>query len=112
VSELNDLLTGRIIGCAMKVHGTLGPGFLESIYHKAFLHELEKARLNVESEKPIAVYYDNIKVGEFAADLIVEKSVIVELKAITSLVAAHQVQLVNYLTATKMNVGLLINFGS
>ena len=65
-------LTQKIIGCAMKVHSTLGPGFLESVYQKALAHELRKAALNVEWEKPIAVTYDGVPVGDFSADLLVE----------------------------------------
>ena len=105
-------LTERIIGCAMKVHSTLGPGFLEAIYHKALAHELGKADLKFECEKPITVYYDGINVGEFAADILVEGLVIVELKAIQALGPANEVQLVNYLVATGIETGLLLNFGS
>ena len=103
-------LTQKIIGCAMKVHSTLGPGFLESVYQKALAHELGKAGLQVETEKPIAVTYDGVPVGDFSADLLVEK-VIVELKANHSLAPINEVQLVNYLTATGIEVGLLLNFG-
>src|SRR5689334_7378724 len=105
-------LTERIIGCAMKVHSTLGPGFLESVYHKALEHELRKAGLKVESQKAIAVHYDGIAVGEFAADLLIEERVIVELKSNQALSLANEVQLVNYLTATGIEIGLLLNFGS
>jgi GxxExxY protein len=107
----NQGLTEKIIGCAMKVHSTLGPGFLESVYRNALTHELRKAGLGVESEKPIAVRYDGIIVGDFVADLVVENSVILELKANQVLVASNEVQLVNYLKATNVEVGLLLNFG-
>lgn len=96
----------------MKVHSTLGPGFLESVYLKALIHELRKAGLNVECEKPIAVQYDGVDVGDFSADLVVENTVMLELKANQSLVLANEVQLVNYLTATGIEIGLLINFGA
>jgi GxxExxY protein len=104
-------LAEKIIGCAMKVHSILGPGFLESVYQKALAHELRKAGLNVEIEKPLTVHYDGIIVGEFLADMLVETRIMVELKANQSLVPAHEVQLVNYLTATGIEIGLLMNFG-
>ena len=105
-------ITGKIIGCAMKVHRTLGNGFLESVYQNALAYELKKAGLQAECEVPIKVLYDGIDVGEFYADLLVEKQVIVENKAVEQLCPAHEVQLVNYLTATEYDVGLLFNFGS
>jgi GxxExxY protein len=105
-------LAGNVIGLAMKVHSALGPGFLESIYHNALVHELKKAGIPFESQKPIAVYYDGVLVGEFIADFLIEDNLIVELKAIQALVTAHEVQTVNYLVATKKEVGLLLNFGA
>jgi GxxExxY protein len=105
-------LTAKIIGCAMKIHSTLGPGFVESVYQKALAHELEKAGFRVECEKPITVQYDGIVVGEFSADMLVEQSVLVELKANQTLAPANEVQLVNYLTATGIEIGLLLNFGA
>lgn len=105
-------ITGKIIGCAMKVHRTLGNGFLESVYQNALTHELKKAGLAVKCEVPLKVVYDGIVVGEFAADVLVAGKVIVENKAVQKLCTAHEVQLVNYLTATGMDVGLLLNFGS
>jgi GxxExxY protein len=105
-------LTGKIIGCAMKVHSTLGPGFLESVYKKALAHELRKAGLKVECEKPITVLYDSVPVGDFSADLLVEDRVMLELKANQALAPANEVQLVNYLTATGIELGLLLNFGA
>ena len=104
-------LTEKIIGCAMKVHSVLGPGFLESIYKNALAHELRKAGLHVEIEKPLTVHYDGIVVGEFSADMLVETRIMLELKANQSLVPANEVQLVNYLAATGIEIGLLINFG-
>ena len=105
-------LTQKIIGCAMKVRSTLGPGFLESVYRKSMVYELTRAGLKVESEKPIQVYYEGIPVGDFVADMVVEDRIILELKATQSLVQAHEVQVVNYLTATGLEIGLLLNFGS
>ena len=108
--ELSDL-TEKIIGCAFRVYNTLGSGFLESVYHKSLHIELEKSGLSSEVQKPIKVYYDYQPVGDFIADIIVNQLVVVELKAIQSLSKAHEVQLVNYLKATGIPVGLLINFG-
>ena len=105
-------LTEKIIGCAMKVHSTLGPGFLESVYEKALAHELCKAGLRVECEKPITVQYDGVPVGDFLADMLVDGCVILELKANQTLAPANEVQLVNYLTATGIEIGLLLNFGA
>lgn len=109
--SLNNDLTGKIIGCAMKVHRVLGSGFLESVYHKALFHELRKTGFEVESEKPIPVHYDSILIGSFLADLIVQNEVIIETKVVQMLMPIHEVQLVNYLTATGKDVGLLLNFG-
>jgi GxxExxY protein len=105
-------LTEKIIGCAMKVHSVLGPGFLETVYAKALAHELCKTGLKVECEKPINVKYDGVVVGEFSADKFVADKVIVEEKAVQALVLAREVQLVNYLTATGIEIGLLVNFGA
>ena len=108
----DEELTGKIIGCAMKVHRTLGSGFLESVYQHALVHELKKEGLEVACEVPLCVLYDGVVVGEFAADLLVNGKVIVENKAVQRLCAAHEVQLVNYLSATGIDIGLLLNFGS
>jgi GxxExxY protein len=105
-------LTQKIIGCAMKVHSALGPGFLESVYQKALAHELRKAGLIVEWERPIAVFYDGVPVGDFSADMLVENRVMLELKANHAIAPANEVQLVNYLTATGIEIGLLLNFGA
>ena len=107
----NRKLTEKIIGYAMKVHSTLGPGFLEFVYKNALSHELQKAEIKIECERRLDVNYDGIVVGQYVADIIVENQVILELKAIQSLNASHEVQLVNYLTATSIEVGLLLNVG-
>src|SRR6266481_4585807 len=106
-----DDLTHIIIGCAYKVHNTLGPGFLEKVYENALRIELEKAGLRVKQQEPINVVYDGQIVGEYYADLWVNERMVVELKAALALAKEHEVQLVNYLTATGVNDGLLINFG-
>ena len=108
----DEALTETIIGCAMKVHRTLGPGFLESVNENAFAHEMRKTGLHVECQVPIKVYYDGIVVGDFYADMRVENRILIENKAVLALNTAHEVQLVNYLTATGIEIGLLINFGA
>ena len=105
-------LCGQVIGASMKVHSTLGPGFLESVYQNALMWELQKLGLTVDLQKPITVRYDGQVVGVFSADLLVNDSLIVELKANQLLAEAHEVQLVNYLVATGINEGLLLNFGA
>lgn len=105
-------LTEKIIGCAITVHRTLGPGFLESVYQNALAHELRKANLEIECERKIQVTYDRVVVGDFAADMLVQRAILIENKAVQSLVPAHEVQLVNYLTATGIEIGLLFNFGA
>jgi GxxExxY protein len=105
-------VTKKIIGCAMKVHGTLGSGFLESVYQNALALELRKAGMKVECEKRIQVTYDGVVVGDFVADMLVNDHVLIENKAVQVLATAHEVQLVNYLTATGIDIGLLLNFGA
>jgi GxxExxY protein len=106
-----DQLPEQVIGLAMKVHRTLGAGFVEFVYRNALLHELKKAGLSAEVEKPIKVRYDGIVVGEFSVDLLIDGSLIVELKAARALTEEHEVQTVNYLTAMEQDFGLLLNFG-
>ena len=108
----HESITQTIIGCAMKVHRTLGPGFLESVYQNALLHELRRAGLRAEPEKPIQVFYEEVLVGDFLADIVVEGRIVIENKAVRTLTAAHEAQVVNYLTATGIEVGLLLNFGA
>jgi GxxExxY protein len=107
----DEELTKAIIGCAFNVHNTLGAGFLEQVYENALRIELAKQGLQVKQQAPIEVYYDGQVVGCYYADLWVEDRVIVELKAVRQLSKAHEVQLVNYLTATGADTGLLLNFG-
>ena len=104
-------ITHKIIGCAYTVFNTLGFGFLESVYQNALIIELKKVDLNVESEKKLKVHYDGQVIGELSADLVIEDSIIVELKSVEHLSKAHEVQLVNYLNGLKKEIGLLINFG-
>jgi len=102
----DEAVTEKIIGCAMRVHQVLGPGFLESVYENALAHELRKEGLEVERQLPIRVMYDGVPVGDFIADMLVVGRVLVENKAVMSLAVAHEVQLVNYLTATGHEIGL------
>ena len=104
-------VTETIIGCAYRVYNKMGFGFLESVYEKCLLIELLKAGLDAESQKPITVYYDDEIVGEFVADIIVNDTIILELKSVRRVVKAHEVQLVNYLVATGKPIGLILNFG-
>ena len=108
---LEDKLTEKIIGAAFKVHNVLGSGFKEKIYQRAMVIELRKMGLKVESEFPLKIFYFDDVIGKHRADLYVE-SILVELKAILQLSKGDEVQLVNYLSATKIDIGLLINFGS
>ncbi len=103
-------LTEKIIGCAYRVYNTMGYGFLESVYEKCLLIELRKAGLHAEAQHAITVRYENEVVGEFVADIIVDDTVILELKSVRRILMAHEVQLVNYLAATLKPVGLLLNF--
>ncbi|MEN8117351.1 MAG: GxxExxY protein [Bacteroidota bacterium] len=104
-------LTELIIKCFYKVYNELGYGFLEKVYQNALLIELRKAGFDVESQKQIKVYYQNEIVGEYYADIIVDEVVILELKAAEAIVEEHEFQLINYLKATNIEVGLLLNFG-
>ncbi len=104
-------LTEKIIGCTYRVYNKMGFGFLESVYEKCLLIELHKSGLKAESQKAITVYYDSEVVGEFVADIIVEDTIILELKSVKQIVQAHEIQLVNYLVATGKPIGLLLNFG-
>ncbi len=110
-SLLHEEITKTIIGCAIDVSNELGPGFLESVYEKALLIELQQKGFRVENQYPIKVYFREECVGDFYSDLLVEDKVIVELKAVKSLMPEHKAQVINYLKATEKEVGILINFG-
>jgi GxxExxY protein len=103
-------LTSVIIGAAMEVHRMLGSGFLEKVYENALVMELRDRGLKVEQQKAITVFYKNRVAGEYIADIIVEGVVILELKTVEHLTGVHQAQMLNYLKATKSEVGLLFNF--
>ena len=110
--KIDDELTYKIIGCAMKVHNTLGNGFQEVIYQRCLAIELGKAGLEFLREREMPIYYENIEVGTRRADFIVESNVMVELKALIHLEEVHLAQALNYLTAYQIEKGLLVNFGS
>ena len=109
VDGLNEL-TKWIIGCAYTVSNGLGAGFLEKVYENALAHELRKSGFRLQQQEPIKVVYDGIVVGDYMADIIVEDSVIVELKAVKGFDNVHFAQCLNYLKATGMKICLLINF--
>ena len=104
-------ITEKIIGCAYTVYNKMGYGFLESVYEKCLLIELQKAGLKTQQQKPIRIHYNGVDVGDYSADLVVEEKVLIELKSVHRLAKTHEIQLVNYLVATGISVGLLINFG-
>lgn len=100
-----------VMQCIYNVRGDLTQGYLETVYKRALAIELERYGLKCESEKPMTVLYKGVEVGFFRADIVVENCLIIELKAVDSLTKVHEVQLVNYLTATGIENGLLVNFG-
>ena len=104
-------ITEKVIQAFYKVYNTLGYGFLEKVYENALFIELKSMGFFVEKQRPITVFYEEQQVGEYYADLIVEECVIVELKAAEALCEEHEFQLINYLKATEIEVGLLLNFG-
>ena len=105
-------ITGKVIKCSQKVHGILGNGFQEVIYQRALEIELEKSGLRFEREKEMDIIYDKVLVGHRRVDFLVDGDVMVELKALTKLEDVNIAQLINYIEAYKVKVGLLINFGS
>jgi GxxExxY protein len=108
---LEGELTDKILGSAFKVQNTLGGGFLEKVYENALALELRKCGLSIESQKPFPVRYEGAVVGDYQADLLVAERVIVECKAVSNVDSVHEAQLMNYLKASRLRVGLLINFG-
>lgn len=104
-------LTYQIRSCVFAVSNELGPGFLERVYQNALAIELREAGLAVRKQCPIVVRYKGQIVGDYIADLVVEERVLIELKAVKALLAEHEAQILNYLRATQIKIGLLINFG-
>lgn len=105
-------LTGKIIGCAMEVHNTLGNGFQEVIYQRALALEMSLQGLNFVREQEMEIFYKGTKLGKRRVDFFVEEKVMVELKAVIQLEDAHLAQAINYLEASGIGIGLLINFGA
>ena len=105
-------ITESVIGCAFEVINELGAGFLESVYEKALFLALQQKGFSVISQHPVKVMFRGQGVGDFYADLFVEEKVIIELKAVKAIAPEHQAQIINYLNATGIEVGLLINFGN
>lgn len=105
-------ITKKIIGCAMKVHTTLGNGFQEVIYQRALAIEMKKQGIEFAREKSMTIFYDGYEIGTRRVDFFVEKEIMVELKAVTQLEDVHLAQAINYLEAYSMEIGLLINFGA
>lgn len=108
----NEELISKIIQCIYNVRGELRGGYLESVYKNALIHELGLNGIKAYDEVPIKVFYKGLEVGVFKADLLVDGRVVIELKAVDTLNKIHEVQLVNYLTATGIDDGLLVNFGN
>ena len=111
-NEQINAITEKIIGCAFQVSNKLGAGFLEKVYENALVYELNNAGLSIKRQVQLKVRYDGVIVGEYAADLLVEKCILVELKTVSNLEKIHLAQCLNYLKATGLKICLLINFGN
>ena len=105
-------LSNQILGAAFTVHSVLGPGLLESLYHNAMCVELRERHINYECQSPYAVFFKGEKIGNFYADLVIEKRIIVELKAVKTIQDFMEAQIINYLKISNISVGYLINFNS
>jgi GxxExxY protein len=112
VELLHGKLAYQIVGAAMEVHRTLGSGFLEAVYESALAHEMSLQGISFERQKRLPVKYKGQIVGDYIADFVVTESVILELKAISEIAPAHEAQLLNYLAATGIKLGILLNFGA
>ncbi len=111
VELIHKELTEKIIKAAYKVHNTLGPGYLESIYQNALIIELQNMGFKCDAEKSVKIFYSGHEIGEHRLDLIIEEKVIVELKAVSEFHPVHKAQIISYLKATGLKVALLLNFG-
>lgn len=110
VTSEEEALTGKVLGAAISVHRILGPGFVESVYHRALERELSTVGLSYRTEHEVVVWYDGIRAGEHRLDLLIEDRVIVELKTVAQFTPAHFAQVRSYLRASHLRVGLLLNF--
>ena len=109
---LYEDLTKKIIGAAIEVHRVLGPGFLESVYENALIKELTARSISFEEQEPLLVMYKGESMGKFRPDLLVDKKIVIEIKAVNCFVPAHEAQAIHYLTATRLRLALLLNFGT
>jgi len=109
---LYEELSGKIIGAAMEVHNLLGPGFLESVYERALMLELNERQISFQRQAPIPVMYKATRVGKYKADILVDGKIVLEIKAASALLPEHQAQALHYLTATGLHLALLLNFGT
>ena len=109
-NNIFDILSKKTIGVAIEVHKTLGPGFIEIIYHNAMKKELDIQNIPFETEKEIIIKYKNEQVGLHRLDLLINNDIIVELKAVKEITDVHLSQIISYLKATGLNVGLILNF--
>ena len=105
-------LSFAVVGAAMEVHKVLGPGYLEAVYHKALEHELKARGLPFESRKCLRIYYKDLLVGEYEADLLVDDNIVLELKSVSAINANHIAQVHHYLAATGFRLGIILNFGA
>ncbi|HEY0304172.1 MAG TPA: GxxExxY protein [Longimicrobiales bacterium] len=110
--DIQDSLTQQIIGCIIKVHRTLGPGFVESVYRRALVVELNQCALAVETEKLLYIHYEKVLVGRHRLDLVVANEVVIEIKAVRALHEVHYAQLRSYLKAARLRTGILVNFST
>ena len=108
---LHQELSGRVLNAFYTVYNTLGHGFLEKVYENALLIELRKRGISAQQQKRVDVYYDRYQVGEYYADILVDEAIVLELKAADGIASEHQAQLINYLKATEIELGFLLNFG-
>ncbi len=104
-------LVYQIVGCAMKVHRELGYGFLEKVYENALMHLLDKENIHARQQHPVLVRFEDKIVGEYIADILIEDKILIEIKTVEKTINVHYAQVLNYLKATGIRLGLLINFG-
>lgn len=110
INSPEDPLSKSVIGAAMEVHSIIGPGFFESQYEEAFARELQMRNIPYERQKAVTIHYKGISIGEYRLDFLIDKRLVVELKAIDAISPVHTAQVLSYLKATNLKVGLLINF--
>jgi len=111
VELIHKKLVYQVVGCAMKVHRELGYGFLEKVYENSLMHLFEKENIDAKQQYPVPVYFEGKMVGEYFADILIEGKILLELKTVEKIANVHYAQLLNYLKATGIRLGLLLNFG-